>query len=45
MAEVRSVRVGGTDGVAFERAAAQFRATAVHLFKGKEIKYPEYKST
>jgi putative ABC transport system permease protein len=32
------------DGVTFERAAAQFRATAVHLFKEKEVKYPEYKS-
>jgi putative ABC transport system permease protein len=30
------------DGVTFGRAAAQFRATAVHLFKEKEIKYPEY---
>jgi ABC-type antimicrobial peptide transport system permease subunit len=25
-------------------AAAQLRATAVHLFKEKEVKYPEYKS-
>ncbi len=31
------------DAVTFERAAAQFRATAVHLLKEKEVKYPEYK--
>lgn len=30
--------------VTFARAAAQFRATAVHLFKEKEVKYPQYKS-
>lgn len=34
------LRNGGT----FARAAAQFRATAVHLFKAKEVKYPQYTS-
>lgn len=32
------------EGVTFERAAAQFRARAVHLFKEKEVKYPQYKN-
>lgn len=31
------------DGVTLQRAAAQFRATAVHLFKEKEVKYPQYR--
>ena len=32
------------NGVTRERAAAQFRGTAVHLFKEKEVKYPQYRS-
>ncbi len=31
------------EGVTRERAAEQFRASAVHLFKEKEIKYPQYR--
>lgn len=32
------------DGVTFEQATSQFRATAVHLFKEKEVKYPQYRA-
>ncbi len=31
------------DGVTYKRAAAQFLATAVHLFKDQEIKDPQYR--
>ncbi len=31
------------DGVTFERAASRFRASAVHLFQEKEVKYPAYR--
>ncbi|MBV8865646.1 MAG: ABC transporter permease, partial [Acidobacteriaceae bacterium] len=31
------------EGVTRERAAAQFRASAVHMFKQKEIQYPQYR--